>query len=69
MAYKAPLDACKPPGEASFGALPGVLLAVVGGGTLGDRRNSEHTVFCRCTAPEKKRAVRTEGGNSGEMGK
>jgi len=38
------------------------LVAVVAWG-----RNSEHTVFRRGAAPEKKRAVRTEGSNSGKL--
>jgi hypothetical protein len=38
------------------------LAAVAAGG-----RNEEHTGFRRCAAPEKKRVVRTEGSNSGEL--
>jgi len=38
------------------------LVAVAAGG-----RNEQHTVFRRCGAPEKKRAVRTVGSNSGEL--
>jgi len=29
------------------------IIAVVGGGFLGDRHHSWHPVFCRCAAPEK----------------
>jgi hypothetical protein len=36
-------------------------IAIVDGGSLWDRHHSEHTVFRRCSAPEKKRAVRTGG--------
>jgi len=39
-------------------------IAVVGGGSLGDRHHSVHTVFRRCAAPEKIGTVRTGGNNS-----
>jgi len=43
-----------------YDILPLVAVAAVG-------RNEQHTVFRRCTAPEKIRIVRTGGSNSGEL--
>ena len=40
------------------------MLAVVGGGSLGDRHHSGQTVFRRGAAPEKIRKGRTGGSNS-----